>query len=564
MKSNTVLLLAILFLSFAIRFAGIFQGLPYWNHSDEFHTIARALQFGTGDLDPHNYDWPGHILMYFMFFVYGVYFVFGSIFGFFNSSLDFAFLFLDNPSSFLFLGRLITVVIGTASVYLLYVCGKKFYNENTGLASALIFSVVLLHVKQSQWIVPHAFAVFLMIWTVIVSHDILYKKSAKFYVYAGILCGLAIAMIYNSGLIVFVPVLAHLLAERKIKALFDKKIFYFLLAVVVAFLVATPFFVINFDIAVNDAVVKIFTFTNKKAVFGEGYLLLFTKYLREAFGVIPYLLSLFGLGFLLYRHKKQDLLLASFPLINFVVLGLNQVPMPRYLLPVLPFLILGGVVFLHDFLFRGKKYVAFSVLIFLLAVPSAVQSVNYDIYINRKSTELIAKDWVEANIPAGTRIAMESGIPLTPNKESLLFKHVWTASRAPETIAHYKEILAKKPYPEKTYFLIDIWPLMEHSPDGFHPYEADTNPFPELLRLNVSHVIVDSRVERNVLESFDEVLTTLTGRRKEYRDDVERFGIKVFEINESYYRSGPDIRIYEVDYSAAGKKYKSSISPSQQ
>ncbi len=119
MKDNLVLYL-ILVLGLVIRLCGVEFGLPNIYHADETIVVNHALAYGTGDLNPHFFRIPP-LISYIIFFEYGIYYLLGTIFGFFSSIVDFQNLFLENPTSFFLIGRItVGVIAGTTSVYFFF------------------------------------------------------------------------------------------------------------------------------------------------------------------------------------------------------------------------------------------------------------------------------------------------------------------------------------------------------------------------------------------------------------------------------------------------------------
>ncbi|PIO08996.1 hypothetical protein COT47_00290, partial [Candidatus Woesearchaeota archaeon CG08_land_8_20_14_0_20_43_7] len=148
MKNNIVrhwdlaLLVLILALALALRLLGIDFGLPYVFYPDEAVIVNHAVAFGTGDLNPHYFNYPS-LYMYVMFVIYGLIYVVGWLTGIFASTADFARLFFNDVTLFYLPGRLISAVCGVASVAMVYLLGRRTYNVRVGLMSAafLAFSV---------------------------------------------------------------------------------------------------------------------------------------------------------------------------------------------------------------------------------------------------------------------------------------------------------------------------------------------------------------------------------------------------------------------------------------
>ena len=71
-RRNKIILAAILLFAAFLRFWGLRWGLPYEYQSEEYKIVKYALKMGSGDLNPHFFEYPS-LYLYFMLFVYGLY-----------------------------------------------------------------------------------------------------------------------------------------------------------------------------------------------------------------------------------------------------------------------------------------------------------------------------------------------------------------------------------------------------------------------------------------------------------------------------------------------------------
>ena len=152
------LIAIILLVAFALRVWGIWFGLPYVFHNDEGNEVLRALQLGTGQFNFQRID--KGVYFYLLFIEYGVLFVILNILGIVNSASEFGEYFIRDPSAFYLIGRVTTVVIGTATVFLVYKIGRLAYSTTTALFAAGALAINVLHAKLSHFVtvdVPLAF-----------------------------------------------------------------------------------------------------------------------------------------------------------------------------------------------------------------------------------------------------------------------------------------------------------------------------------------------------------------------------------------------------------------------
>jgi 4-amino-4-deoxy-L-arabinose transferase-like glycosyltransferase len=213
LKRHRVLLTLciILILGSFLRVIRIPDRLPYHANPDEYYVVQIYLQImKSGDLNPHKYIYPGTTI-YLNLAAYIPYYLIGRITGEFHSRADVQIPaiqamgtgYISTPSVFI-IGRLFSVILGVASIGLLYLCGKLFSkNSAVGLLAAALLMLSWVNVYQSTLILPNVFLVFFTILTLLFSIKILQTAQRSAYILAGISAGLAIASILYSLLLLF-------------------------------------------------------------------------------------------------------------------------------------------------------------------------------------------------------------------------------------------------------------------------------------------------------------------------------------------------------------------------
>ena len=93
---------------------GINYGLPFIYWVDDYHEVMRAIELGAGKYDLLSTKKGG--LYYLLFVEYGFYFVGLKLSGAIASTKEFAQLFARDPSMFYLMGRVTTVIFGSATV----------------------------------------------------------------------------------------------------------------------------------------------------------------------------------------------------------------------------------------------------------------------------------------------------------------------------------------------------------------------------------------------------------------------------------------------------------------
>ena len=123
-----------------------------------------------------------------------------------------------------------------------------------------------------------------------------------------------------------------------------------------------------------------------------------------------------GLVGILWREWRKGLLLLVFPLFYYLMVSRFTVRFERNMVPLLPFLAVGGGWLLDagaDWLarrFRRDGRVAYGLAalgaIVMLALPLAA-SISFDALLSQTDRREMAGQWVEENIPEGSKIAIE-------------------------------------------------------------------------------------------------------------------------------------------------------------
>ena len=127
------------------------------------------------------------------------------------------------------------------------------------------------------------------------------------------------------------------------------------------------------------------------------------------------LLALVGLGLIVttLRHRVGDLPLLSFIAIYLVFLFRAPYYASRYLVPLLPALCIFAAVGAGWLISRKRSQrgrnvaIVYSLVIGLAVLQPLAFAMRYDYLLTEQDTRTIAKEWIEANIPSGTKIAVD-------------------------------------------------------------------------------------------------------------------------------------------------------------
>ncbi len=405
-----------------VRIWGNDYGLPHTYHPDEGHIVNRAIRFHGGDLDPKFFNWPS-LYMYLLSAVYGV--VFG-LRGVVES-------FSQDPVPFYLIGRTLTALMGTATIAVLYVLAAELYGATVGLLAGLFLTVNLLHIRDSHYITTDVPLTFLITVALLFVFRYWRAGRGRDALWAGLFAGLAASMKYPGGLVLLPLALAHLLRERPpggiVRWVVSPTMILAGVLAVVGFLIGTPYAVLTpvaFARGVFSELREVNTVQFGNEADMNAYLFHLLHSFPEGMGVPLLLLALVGVVLTVLRQGRREVILLAFPLPYFLVIGSWSSRFERYTLPLLPFLTLLAALglvaiasWLHERAARWSGRVtatwwpglALALAVALLVGPEVARGIHWHRLLARPDTRAVAGEWIEREIPAEARIAMEPYSP---------------------------------------------------------------------------------------------------------------------------------------------------------
>ena len=425
----------ILIFAFLLRCSGIWYGLPYIyspdpGSPDEQYIMMPALNIlFTGDLNPHWAGYPAHIIIYLLAFLLSITKLFLSV-CFRNIVYYVAFSY--------FIGRLVMVILGSITVYLVYAIGKKLFNASVGILASFCLAIAPLHVLHSKIVrpdIPTTLMILIALYCLYAYDE--NKRDKNILIYCYLFAGFAIAVKYTSGIII-VPILIYCLImdheEKKICTFgyiadflklntnASRALFYMFFA----FFVTSPFVFLDFNQTLMN-----FSIETRSACIGQERLNGIQNHLWYIKGVLINgigglfftVLALLGLILTMIKKSYRNYILLLFPILYYIAMsGFGKLRFYRWLIPILPFeaLLFGvGAYAVYRYIATSNlpkryKYLIAALCIFVTtaaSLPAIGSDIREDILLTKKDTRTIAKEWVENNIPEGARIAVEEDTP---------------------------------------------------------------------------------------------------------------------------------------------------------
>ena len=286
-----------------------------------------------------------------------------------------------------------------------------------------------------------------------------------------------------------------------------------------------------------------------------------TRYLRilsAEHNLVLTLTALAGFGLGLLWRQRWPIIWGVYSAVFLAIMSAAEVSQPEYyLLPIVPCLWLlssQAIVILS----RGRGWLAVTGLACVTVVPlSAVVRQNHE--WTKLDTRVVAKEWIEANIPAGAKILMDGyqnrftpSPPLTPDRSAVLRQIVGVSSEpdrfravSQKTLKLYAEAMRTAEGP--TYDLHStVWGLAVEEPTYYvtHCFE---------------YVITSSSITNRYIS---EINRKRFPRSAEFYEQLNKHPDfqRIYSVEPvSWQRSGPSIAVYKVNSSCAGSSSKSSV-----
>lgn len=213
------LLIIIIFVSFLVRFLGIFYPEHHGLVEQEIYTLPVVAAY-SGDWigtfkEFTSFEFFGLFLQT-IFFKITTYFDFGWFINLFGFLFPEHYFFLNIPSpevskwpswtvegryglpgdladryglNYFFI-RLVSVLFGTGTVFLTYLVGKKMYNKRVGLFSSLVLGVTFIHVVMSMIGRLYVISTFFVVLLFLACFTLAKKGKFRNYFFSGLVLGL--------------------------------------------------------------------------------------------------------------------------------------------------------------------------------------------------------------------------------------------------------------------------------------------------------------------------------------------------------------------------------------
>ena len=445
---NNPLLSALLLFAFLYRLSGIFWGLPPldlgYYHPDEPKIIHGAYNFPADILSRVDLRYPTachYILGILTWPVKAILKSYG-----------------HEPFFFVYLsGRLLSVILGTATVLMVFLLGRREFNKTHGLIAATALAFSMFHVANSAWATTDVATSFLLTLFVYLVIPAIQKRSSRLALASGVTLGMLVGAKYTGALAIipfFILLFVHHDLHKKhntvVKVrnfLTDKYLWIIGLSSIVVFLISTPGIILHFSeflSSIKYEQTRMAKYMKPMYDF-EIWLNSFLK-LGRTMGLPLAASACIGVCITFITRTMFEIALLVLLVVFFVYF--NDALAPRYLIMIMPLLsifvaraLLFPLLLRQKWVQKGAIIVGASVLLHAFLYSSAGVISRYP------DTRTTVSTYVRDNIPPESTI----GIAYT-SKVHGWQRHKWRYPKINFNVFHYLDFLHIPEYIIVSYY----------------------------------------------------------------------------------------------------------------
>ena len=400
-----------------VRVWGTNFGLPNWYpHTDETLTFRKVMETEQSS------EFKDNPLSVFHYILDISEYLYGRATSFLGTDYERGTLY----PGIMMMWRIITALISSISVYLTYVIGKRLYNSKIGLLAAIVLCFSLLDVFRAHIVKQDTFNQLLGLFAFLGAILIYKKGHLKYYFMTGLIIGVATAIKLNAAIFLIFLIPAHILRYPTLKKAFQIRqikcvIPVSIIALFLGFYLGSPY-----DLSNPKHIIDVFLHHLSNAVLavdraqfaatGQGVNLVSVisklKWINMYFAnsglwYSVYVASIAGFLIIIRKHRKEDILLISFPILYGIVLSLRLVIYDRWMTLLTPFLAIFAAVFIYEsyrylsnrFGLGGRqKIVVMSLLLGVVIGYPAFRVVLFDYSVAGQDTRETAYGWIKENL----------------------------------------------------------------------------------------------------------------------------------------------------------------------
>jgi hypothetical protein len=378
-----------------LRLWGINFGLPALYRPDEDVTVGRAMGVMHGILNPHFADWP-HLYFYVAAAWLAPFRLVGLV---------------SDPASGYLAVRVFDALLGSLTVLLVFEFGRRAYGWLAGFFGAAALAVAFLHVRDSHFGTLDIPLTLACVGVLYVAYRTVHSGGLRPLLLNGIGLGVAASLKYN-GALIFAGIAAAQTLRARAELIRWPRLLGRLALIgavgVVTLALTSPFLVLD-PAKTQHGLGYIFAHLGRATAPAIGWVEL-SRALWYGIDPVLVLLAVVGVAYAAWRRQPADVIILTFLLVYFLLIGAGRSVFLRYADPMIPFLLLlagRALAALVGLTTRGPvRRLALAAALVLLVVAPVVHDVRYDLLIQQTDTRTLAFDWLAQHVPAGGRAAV--------------------------------------------------------------------------------------------------------------------------------------------------------------
>lgn len=414
--------MAILFVIVLVGGILRFYGLQNYEGTDEYNEVFEALRVASGHFNYERWWKKGYQNL--LAIEYGVYFVQGYVRGLFENPMDFAAQVIRNMDPLFLIGRYTTAALGTASIALTYFVGRQMYSERAALIAAGMMALSPLHVWVSHLVNTDVPLTFFFLCSLYFVCRFSHSGKLLHYSLAAALGAVTLNMKLTGLGIGVLFIGAHLVRAFKDQRaywqiLWCKEILVSLVSFIFGFVLSNPPVLFGFKKWVLSFIwqygIHQNTYDQVPYAIGDSGYYSYMWLLYGEMGILLFVSTLIAVVYALFKRDHWSTLIVACIAAVFLVLGsTTYLVQNRYFMTMLPlFFILNGKLWddVANTVSSSSRLQTMALCLTLsvvLFVP-ARESIVFTRTLTETNTSRIAKEWIEANIPAGSKILIDAG-----------------------------------------------------------------------------------------------------------------------------------------------------------
>jgi len=402
------------------------KNLPFVHEVDEQTFVDAAVNISdSGSLNPGFFGHPGSTLIYPLVLIYHLK---NSLENgdFFNwpdegmrASMD------ESSSIFYYSGRLLSLLYALLTLPVLFLVSRQAFNKKAALLAVLLYIFIPTVIHFNTYIRTESVTIFfilLSLWRILKTFD---QPSWGNHLWSGVFIGLAIASRYFAAALIPLLLtvdLIHLIKRSDQRREILVSALSTMLVIIFIFIAVTPFMLLDPKNFLGDILNEARDFHPGVVVMSrpENFSTIIFTHIPSIITWPQAILAVIGIFLAGIRKNIPQILLAWFGLLFLLVISFPALNWDRWVIPAIPVLVMFtayGLLFISGEVSQrlrlnsAGKFVFTGLLIGLIWVYPAFQSIQYSVRSYNKSTRLIAREWIIENIPPGSKIALDYYTP---------------------------------------------------------------------------------------------------------------------------------------------------------